>query len=256
MLTGWTAIQSWQTGGDEAAPLPQTGFFVDLEDLLGNTLPVVALGSRNACRAHPTPAGGVVQQGSQCPRPGRRIARGQQQALTPIADDLGEAGNRGGDHGKATGHRLEQHNAEALLASRWGAEDVGTYEIAWQHCGVDEPPEINVRDVASSNVTPASGTLRAVADEHQTHIAAHRSQHLVRGEQRLQSLALVQPAHEEQREHSATAQTLMRRPARGEACRVYPVGNDVIVARKVAADMVARRHAHRGARVQPSEVAG
>src|SRR5665213_2729824 len=172
MLTGWTAIQGWQTGGDEAAPLPQAGFFVDLEDLLGNTLPGVALGSRNACRAHPTPAGRVVQQGSQCPRPGRRIARGQQQALTTIADDLGEAGNRGGDHGNATGHRLEQHDAEALLAGRWGAEGVGTGVIAWQHRGVDESPEVNVRDVVSSDVTPESGTLRAVGDEHQAHIAA------------------------------------------------------------------------------------
>src|SRR5690606_378058 len=57
---------------------------------------------------------GVVEEAGDGGGQGGRVARGDEQAGGLVADDVADAGDVGGDDGDAGGHRLDEHEAEAL----------------------------------------------------------------------------------------------------------------------------------------------
>src|SRR5258708_21611882 len=103
---------------------------VDLDNLVHHAIPGVGGGAGAAFSAEARAERRVIRQ--QVDRRGQadRVVAAHQDAVAPGADDLGEAGNVGGDHGQAGRHRLQQDDPKALLAGVGGAEDVGAGVVA------------------------------------------------------------------------------------------------------------------------------
>src|SRR4051812_42853068 len=117
---------------------PQRGIYhvrvnrllVELEDTPGNSRPVVCRRLSPSTFAHRTAQFRIAQETDQrSPQRGRAF-RLDEQPLATVLDDVRVAWYPRGDDGPPGGHRLQQHDTEALLSGRGGTEDVRRLVVA------------------------------------------------------------------------------------------------------------------------------
>ena len=169
-----------------------------------------------------------------------------------MGHDFPEAVDAGGDDGLPGGHRLEQHDAKTLIPGRRGAEDIAAGVVAGQlGCG-DVAGHHHIIKLLASDEVAVPAAQRPVAHDDQAQLRILRLE-LSKGAQQIpKTLAILQPADEQQVAHAVTKLGVRRLVL--EAAEVDPVGDDPIVTREVVPDELARRVGHRDSGVQLADI--
>ena len=109
----------------QRVPPPARHLVVDVQDLAGHALPVVAARGAERVGREPAPQLVVAEQARERRRERRHVARRDQEPGALVLHHLVVAGDLRGDDGRAGGHRLEQGDAGRLGAERRRAVHVG-----------------------------------------------------------------------------------------------------------------------------------
>jgi hypothetical protein len=155
--------------------------------------------------------------------------------------------------GAPRGHRLEEHDAERFAARRRRHVHVGRLEqlvaLGVRHAS----QELDAAQPARRDVPPRLALLRPPADQQQPRLHPVAAQDPVRLQDVEDALAGLEPAHEQHvRRPVLPARQRDRAP---EPVEVDAVRDDLVVARKVPIDEVARGGRHRDPAVEPVGVA-
>src|SRR5581483_6815322 len=140
---------------------------VDLQHLLGHGAPRISLRLRVPEGAH-----ALAQLLVPCKDDERGAELGPAlrldgEAVLPRFDDRHVARHLGGYDGQARGHRLEEHDAEALAPGRGCAEDVRRRVVAREHAVRNEARHHDVGEAVSRDERLRAAAQRTVSDDDQ-----------------------------------------------------------------------------------------
>ena len=171
--------QSWSldvnTGNHRARTGTLARHAIHIENLVDHVVPVVQLRlGKAAARSSPCAASGSSSNAPSAAAHSFGCRGGTSTPSTSCADDAAEAGDGRCDHRHATGHRLEQHDAEALTAGCRRAEDVGRRVVPRQQLRRDPARELDVGDAHRRDLTLVSPAHRPVADDHEARVLRER----------------------------------------------------------------------------------
>ena len=175
-----------------------------------------------------------------------------QPTLHAVAHDAAVALDPAGHDGLPRRHGLQQHDAEALPARGWGAEDVGGLVVARQLLAGDAAHQFHVVEVALAD--DAQALLARVAGPHhdEAQVGVVPLETAVGLQKVPETLAPLKPAHEEEVD-LAIPVLLQGREGLREAVVVDAVGDDLVVAGEELADVVHGRLGDGDAAVQLAE---